>query len=546
MAQTSQIVIDQVTSGSIAAGTVTLQHNITSPDAVLAVLVVSIGPGNASVTVNGTNVPVSLATTNTAKAYIFYMTSPPVGTVSISVIGGSASIVATAVSLLGVDKANLSPVVLGSTAATGTLNTTVQVPQANAMMLSVIADSNLDTLVPTQSDQSIIISTPVAGVSAGASSFRIVAPGLQTIGYSGPTGTVAQSVIVLEPAHPPSMWFPNIDLRNDNDTVGTTGQTIFTGLSLGNHPTTFWQNSFLHTVGRIIRPPASVFTLVAETELETSQIVIDKITQQAVGSGTSAISDHLVSSQDAVMLIFASQMGVSQALNSVNLNGVPLNALGNPSISTLTAGAYFVVNPNVGINTISSSVTLPTALELIVITLLGVDKRTANPIFTANSGLTGSPSSSISPAAANSLIIDFVGSLGTSISEDASQTAYFDQPQAASEAAGSIKLSTVGQQTMSWTTLSTAWVQLAVALEPANALSIWYPAIDARNLSDVIAVNNLDDSVNPVGNFYQTYGAHPTQYWQNSFLHTIGRIPHANTTPVVTQQPLELQLLGIG
>lgn len=308
-----------------------------------------------------------------------------------------------------------------------------------------------------------------------------------------------------------------------------------------------YASEFWYSVGRLTQPNTTTPpTLVAETELQTSQTVVDRITQQAVVSGTSITSDHLVSSQDAVMLIFASQMGVAQALNAVTLNGVALTPLGNPSVSTLTAGAYYVVNPNVGINVISASATLPTALELIVMTLLGVDKKTTTPVIVANTGALGSPSTNITPASANALLIDYVSSLGTSISEDASQTVYFDQPQAASQAAGSIKLSTSGQQTMSWTTLSSAWVQLVVALEPANALSMWYPAIDLRNLSDVIPVNN-DDASNPVGAFYGTDGNFPTQYWQNSFLHTIGRLPTANTTPApVATSGGTLMMLGIG
>lgn len=328
------------------------------------------------------------------------------------------------------------------------------------------------------------------------------------------------------------------------DNFNTLPVGLFDEFEFQPNPYTFYTSDFWYTVGRVISQPQGV-TLVAETELETSQVVVDKITQQALTSATSITSDHLVTSQDAVMLIFASQMGVAQALNSVTLNGVALNALGNPSVSTLTAGAYFVVNPNVGINTISATATLPTALELIVMTFLGVDKKTTNPITVASNGVSGSPSSAIQVTSSNSLIVDFVGSLGTSITEDASQTVYFDQPQAASQAAGSIKLSTVGTQTMNWTTLTAAWVQLVVALEPANALSIWFPAIDVRNLSDVININNLDDSVNPVGNFYATYGTHPSTYYLNSFLHTVGRMPFAKIVAVPSTGST-LLTMGVG
>lgn len=562
MGPTSQIVIDKITQASndtAPATPINMTHNVSSADAVLVIFVAGISTTNPpanTVTINGNVLPAVNSVTDAGSNVfsLYYYTRPTVGSNAISLVltQGPDAAKMWAISLLGVDKKTTTPRFFGaSKSSTATTLQAFQSATANSMVLDMFFDDNAGATIRPLAPQVQFANTAIAQNQAVVGlSYGIFPAGVNSTAWTvSTTGTTITDIgIILEPANAPSIWYPVVAPRNDFDVVPAVGRNVGSATpdgDIGYKPAYFYQNSFLHTVGRIIQGTVSPPTLVAETELQTSQVVIDKITQQASASAASLTSDHLVSSQDAVMLIFASQMGVAQGLNSVTLNGVPLTALGNPSISTLTAGAYYVVNPNVGINVISTNVTLPTALELIVITLLGVDKKTVSPVSTANSALTGSPSSTIQVASSNSLIIDYVGSLGTSIAENASQTVYFDQPQAASEAAGSIKLSTAGVQTMSWTTLSTAWVQLAVALEPANAPSIWFPVVDVRNMSDVIAVNNLDDSVNPVGSFYASYGNYPAQYWQNSFLHTIGRLSQP-PPPVIAQQPLELQLLGLG
>lgn len=541
---TSRIVIDSLTHpGTAATGPASFNITIPSEDAVVVCLCSQTGAASnvATVTLDGTIVP-TVASSGAAGGtnfQIHYISNPPVGRYTLSYVGAGTTHNAMTLVLLGVDKSDLNPLAFSLGSVTTASLSSIK---PGSIVFYYTVGSSV-TLVSTEQT-----SIPNLGsLTAMGIAYQISYSPTPQLTWSGAATTLAFS---LAPAQAITTFFPANTPKDASDVISTLGLDRATAVAAGTYggkSTLYWQNSFLHTIGRILptgapTPP----TLVAETELETSQIVIDKITQQAITSATSVTSDHNVTSQDAVMLIYASQMGVAQALNSVTLNGVALTALGNPSVSTLTAGAYFVVNPNVGINTVSASATLPTALELITITLLGVDKKTTNPILVANSGASGSPSSTIQVTSANSLLIDFVGSLGTSISEDASQTIYFDQPQTASEAAGSIKLSTVGSQTMSWTTLTAAWVQLVIALEPANALSMWYPAIDSRNLSDVIAVNGLDDNTNSVGNFYATYGTHPAQFWQNSFLHTVGRLPLTKTTPITTKNGSTLLMMGMG
>lgn len=256
MSQTSQIVIDQISTEVINATNPTLQHSITSGDAVLVILVASTAAA-PTVQVNGVNIAGTSALHTTSSAAIFYMANPPVGTVTITVTTVNPVGVA-AISLLGVNKA--SPNFLhnsNSSAAAGTVSTTMQVAQANAMMIDLFMDTNLDVLTPLNSQQVTIVNEPVSGILAFASSFMLAGPGVQTMGWVGGTSaTLVHILMVLEPAHAPSLWFPNVDLRNSNDVVGTNDLDFGTEIlsatqqSYGYKSSTFFQNSFLHTIGR--------------------------------------------------------------------------------------------------------------------------------------------------------------------------------------------------------------------------------------------------------------------------------------------------------
>lgn len=550
---TGQIVIDQVSNVTNNSGaTGSLQHSISSQDAVLLVLVNGSSTASSiTVQVNGTQIPlVGLTGTTGSGVAAFYTTHPPVGMVTITTADGVFTTQTMAVSLLGVDKTTPNLITASSTGVGAAVTTSPQVAAANSLIIDMIQDTNLEVIAPININQTVLWNGGVSGVTQGYSSYMVASPGVQTMSWPT-TGNTSALSVVLEPAHAPSISFPSIDTRNINDVVGPNGLqtrnfgTAVTPLSFGNKQTTFWQNSFLHTVGRIISPPQAA-GLAAEVQLETSQIVIDRVSQVAAASAASATVDHVVSYQDAVMVVFASNMGVIQGLNTVTLNGAPLNSQIQNNISSVVGGVYFINNPPVGVNTLAVNVTLPAALELVVFTLLGVDKRVLQPVVSTNSGASGSPSLAITPTAANSLIIDYVGTLIGSGTEDTSQTPYFDQPQTASGAFGSYKLSTNSPQTMAWTTLGAAWVQLAIALEPANALSMWYPAVDVRNLSDVVPANGLDSSTNPQGSFTSSFGAHPAQFYQNSFLHTIGRLPLAKIVAPVSFETPEYMLMGMG
>ncbi len=72
---------------------------------------------------------------------------------------------------------------------------------------------------------------------------------------------------------------------------------------------------------------------------------------------------------------------------------------------------------------------------------------------------------------------------------------------------------------------------VAVAFRPAQAASMWFPNIEFRNLNDVIDSNALDAGTNPA---FGQYGYRATMFYDNSFLHTVGRFNQGAPLPVST------------
>lgn len=449
----------------------------------------------ASITYGGVNLTKIREDTNGNRiADLWYLIGPMPGANNVVVTLSGATPThssAFASSYTGVDQTNPLDSQNGfNSAATTTPLVTVPTTLQNYLIVDLL-NTGLDDGVATPGvDQTAVGLLISVGSCTATSNYKIASPSrTSTMSYTVTSSNAALSAATFKPA-----------------------------------PASFMARSLTTALARFLNPTQSLSSNSAGIIFTTSQILIDKISQIAVASGSTTSVDHYVSSQDAVLLVFASQMGIAQGINAVTLNGSALTNLSPNSVSTLAGGIFYSVNPNVGINTITANITLAAAMQLIVISLLGVDKKTLTPIATSGNGLASSPSLSIVPSSANSLILDFVGTLAGSGSPDTSQVQYFEQPQTGSAAFGSIKLASASPQTMAWATAGAAWAQFAIALEPSNYASLWYPNIDNRNLLDVIKPGNMDTSINPSGNFYQANGYYASNLWENSFLHTVGRM----------------------
>ncbi len=553
---TSQIIIDNISSIKVLAGvTVNIPHRVSSQDAILVVLV---GAGSSNVPVvsyNGVRLTsvVGAGDGNANQTNIFVMLNPPVGVYPLVASVSTGSFGLSALTILGVSKRAGNFIVASSTNGTGGRGTSVSISpaQANSLILDVVALFNTLTHaapgIPSSEQTQI---ADILGATNGSedflASFKIAGPGQQMMSwtYSNSSNGQSQSAIVLEPAQAPSFWFPNIDPRNILDVIATNALDVplDQGTSpklYGYKPAIFYKNSFLHTVGRLVHPPSPA-TIVSETEQETSQIIVDKVFQGQLGGGGTLNLQVSIPSQDAVLVVTGgSVVATGGSWQSVTLNGVSLLKLVQAGIVGNSAEIWYLPNPPVGTSTLSI---VPTAtfgqVYANAMVLLGIDKKDTNiiAVSTTDAASTSVISALVTPDAPNSLIIDTVVTLNpvAKPDPDPSQTQVFNAPSLNANEAVVSTYKLASSQTQMSHDLSTSVnaTLVAVSFRPAQAPSFWFPNIDTRQIDDVVTVASLDVGVTPIAG---SYGYKPSIFWQNSFLHTIGRLLKVQQIITTTQ-----------
>lgn len=531
------IVIDEITTQGTTTNSVTITHRVNSPDSVLVVFVSSQTNGGIVVSIAGQNLTQLVTTSGTGASTvdIWYTANPPVGSVSLLIQSGAGGkITATAISLIGVNKLVTAPVTFTDSSSGGASasNNSINVSSANSMILDYIGTGNVASIETPSAEQTQLAYNGTNGAPV-ASSFMIAQPGTQSMNWTwGTSSTRSVAAVVFEPSASYSIWRPTSTLRNPLDVVGSNGLNI-AGNSIsgqfGYHPATFFQNSFLHTVGRELGGiPLFVPSITNGWGQTTtnSRIVIDKITEAEV-LGSSITFDHNVSSLDAVLVVLAT--GTANNIASIQVNGVKIPALPNTNQSGFSNGTQiiFVPTPDVGVNTIVVTGASMAGMTATAITLLGVDKSNPNIISnlnTAGSGTSESITAQIDTP--NSMIIDCIMVSAGGLIADSSQTTI--QNNTVSRNFGvSFKIVSVGLNKMSWSFASGSWATAYLVLRPAKALSIW-------------STNDITESASPISG--NTWGNYPSNFYLNSFLHTIGRkiisptvvVP---TIPGETEQP---------
>lgn len=560
---TSSIIIDNITESTTTAATLTVPISISSQDAVLVVLVATNSASNGSATFNGTNLRRITGPNGSGEtSEIYYYTTPAVGTYDVVVTGGAGTtaMAVTVISLLGVDKTVTVPIGLGAGGSgSTTFNTTANTaPAANTFVLTVLAVLGISTVTGT-SGQTLIQNTPLINSSlVSASGFGII-PGNRVPAQSNWTFNTAGTdyvlaVLFLTPNNAFSLFRPSIGLRNNLDVVSVNGlnagNTPTATTQFGYHPSTFFLNSFLHTVGRINPPPVQP-TLTAETERPTSQIIIDKVFQgQKTAQALSIVSltmDISIPSLDAVLVVTGgSVIATGAQWSSVQFNGNPLTNLIQIGVAGTDAEIWYLPFPPVGVGQLT--ITSGTGGEIYAnaMVVLGVDKRSTN--IKVASATDAAVSSTISvpiiPDAPNSLIIDTLATLDTFIPvQDSSQNQVFNASALATneQVFSSYKIGNTSGEQMNWNLgIAVNASLVTVSFKPANAASIWYPNIDFRSLNDVVDSYGLDAEINPS---FGQYGYKPSTFYLNSFLHTVGRL--AGKGIVITNSPQRM-LMGYG
>lgn len=566
------IVPNNLNYSQVSATTQTLTGRVSSADEVIVVICADFQGGSAnSLTAkfNGVNIPQASAgiqVTGLCLSVIFIVWNPPVGSYAVTLADANASVLSTTVmSLLGVSKRSQTPINANTSSAStpASLVLPVQVASANSIIIDCLTQNDATTAITPGVGQTQIMNLGDTGGNNYGSSYKFASPGLQSMSWTlTTTNTASYALVVLEPDDAPSMWYPNVQQRSRFDVAGpnnlsTGGAKGITGPnggsgSFGFFQSTFYQNSFLHTIGRALSPGASQAIPAAETEQQTGQIIIDKIYQGQSSGGAALTLDINIPSQDAILIVTGgSVIAAGGVWLSNTINGNPLTKL----IGQLTAGAdaeiWWNPYPTVGVWPL---VVTPTAITgeayVNAFVLLGVDKRSINvqTLAVGDAASTTLINGTITPDAPNSLAINVLSTLNATRVPvpDASQNQMYN-PVGIN--AGEYVM--VGFQLISSPQLIEYNLGVAVnaalvviTLRPAMAPSIWNPNVDNRTLDDVVDANALDSGNTPATG---RYGYKESQFYQNSFLHTIGRIPQSAASIVnanITQVGASLTFTG--
>jgi len=264
-------------------------------------------------------------------------------------------------------------------------------------------------------------------------------------------------------------------------------------------------------------------------------IIIDQITQ-STGTGIGFNVTHSVTSPDSVLVVFFNLSG--QTVSDVQFNGVDLKQVALANNGNASASAWYMLNPPVGTYTITAIASGSTNISVTALSLLGVDKKTTNLVSASangtSAGSTSNATLSITPPSANSLILDSItiwASVASTGSPNAGQTQISNFQDSGDNTMGSSYFYANQESiNLSWQMVGQSntdpWAYVAIALEPAQTASIWSPNINLRSTGDVVKTHGLD--ANPTTafstGFSNAFGYNPSQFFQNSFLHTVGRI----------------------
>lgn len=264
MALTSQMYVDRVYRYVNNAGTATvvIPIEITQPR---SLVLIGITENNhalpTTVQVNGQAAfqEVSALDTNALGDHIAWYTykNPSVGNINVNMVtsnvGGAIIYVIQGASLR---ETNYITAAVNSAAAA--MTATMQIPYASALLFDLAINSDGTSYTPG-TDQVRAYNRDSGSSDTTVSSYKFVPTGTQIMSESGGTSQQCMVAIAIPPAQSPSMWNPNIDLRNSDDVIKPNAlhtQTLAAAAadaldSYGQYGSQFFLNSFLHTVGRI-------------------------------------------------------------------------------------------------------------------------------------------------------------------------------------------------------------------------------------------------------------------------------------------------------
>lgn len=273
-------------------------------------------------------------------------------------------------------------------------------------------------------------------------------------------------------------------------------------------------------------------------------ITIDKVTPFSA-TASSLAYNHVISSQDQVLVIYVFSGG-SQTAPTVKYNGTALVQVGILTSATdnNTITAWLMTNPPVGNFAVSVNVAT-TLLVSYALSISGVSKKTTNLITNNQRGSGTTSHLALQIPQANTMVLDFFwesifggysflsGQKVIGATNDGGHDYLVDYcypPPGNFDLAQNIGA-------------SVAYQDLAIVLEPSDPSSEWHANTNFRSQFDVSNPNSLDVSTFTNPNQGNSYGNFPTNFYKNSFLHTVGRLNQSPFVPSPTG-PLTANLVS--
>ncbi|PWU04794.1 MAG: hypothetical protein C5B43_04110 [Verrucomicrobia bacterium] len=559
----SGIIIDSITKNATSGtpNTLSTQHLVKSQDEILVALVECNTSGSLVVDWNGTKLTKNVDSANgNFHSAIFTLFNPSVGMGTLTVAGGVglSNFAVTILSLLGVDKKTKNISTISATATSKTINQTITSLSPNSLILDLFCTNGVG-------GEPVSPQTKFVYGSSGLQyegSFIFSQQESVNLKWNLTSSTAwAYSGIAFNPANNNSIWNPSVNLRNNRDVVNVNTLDVQENGAVNNnyygyYPSTFYLNSFLHTIGRLIKPANVVIAQkVGETERPTSQIIIDKVFQgQVAAQALSTVTlnmDVNIPSQDADLIVTGgSVIATGAPWASVTLNGTPLTKLVQAGVANQSAEIWWSPRPGVGTNTLKILSGTGGEIYANAMVVLGLDNRSNNIITSSATDAlsTSTINNTITPDAANCLIIDCLSTLNATAPPvpDQLQTQVFNATALANNeyVLSTYKIGQVRSQTMSWNLSVAANASLvSAAFRPAQAASMWFPNIDFRTLDDTVTTAGLDAEINPP---FGNYGYKGSMFYQNSFLQTIGRMNRNFPAAIATAKGSTLLMMMVG
>ena len=238
----STIKVENVTQAITGSSPISLTHNVKNRDSIL-VIIYSGNTNVASLSVDGLFIPPQGYSLNSTDIRLVW--NPKVGQNLISVTANATNLSSTltAITLSGVDKSSQNINFKTATATSTASNNLINITTNNSLIIDVI-EGAVQNLVPDSSQTTVLLREQKT-FSHGIS-MKVVPNGLQKMAWTFTNGAYQTVAIAFKPASARSIW-------NSNKETNISGAE--NGKTWDNNSPSFFRNSFLHTVGRILPIP---------------------------------------------------------------------------------------------------------------------------------------------------------------------------------------------------------------------------------------------------------------------------------------------------